>query len=118
VLRPLLGFNHPTTGELLCPASYNWGDLEVRDRLRRGIERVTASDLPTFLWAKGTFDLNDPFKGFLRGPLLVMVWLIHITSDFSKLTLFDRRINISLYPQAPQGRPTGQRVAEMLPCMM
>jgi hypothetical protein len=40
------------------------------------VEEVTATDLPAFLWPKGAFDTEDPYKGFLRGPLLVAVWLV------------------------------------------
>ncbi|KAI9451182.1 hypothetical protein BJY52DRAFT_1191187 [Lactarius psammicola] len=74
VVRHLLGFNHPVSGELLCPATLDWGDFSVRERLCRGVEEITATDLPAFLWSKGDFDIDDPYKGFLRGPLLLMAY--------------------------------------------
>ncbi|KAF8257393.1 hypothetical protein EI94DRAFT_1818008 [Lactarius quietus] len=70
----LLGFNHPTTGKQLCPAHLDWDDPNVRERLCCGVEEVMATDLPAFLWLKGTFDIEDAYKGFLRGPLLVMAY--------------------------------------------
>ena len=91
--------------------------FSVRDRLRRGVEEVTAADLPSFLWLKGSFDMEDPYKGFLRGPLVVMVWLVS-NLNIDKLTVFNRHINTSSYPQALQGRLIGQRAAAMLHCMV
>ncbi|KAI9429707.1 hypothetical protein H4582DRAFT_2144993 [Lactarius indigo] len=38
VVRRLLGFNHNTSGELLCPVTLNWRDPSVRERLRRGMQ--------------------------------------------------------------------------------
>ncbi|KAH9052208.1 hypothetical protein EDB87DRAFT_1692848 [Lactarius vividus] len=68
----LLGFNHQTTGKFLCPVTLDWGDPNVRERLRRGLEELTSTDLPAFLWSNGTFSIEDPYKGFLRGSLLAM----------------------------------------------
>ena len=139
----LLGFNHPTSGELLCPASLDWNDptwvhlrgsmssntyspaiwccpsnFRVHEKLRRGVEEVTAADLPVFLWPKGAYDPENPYRGFLRGPLLVMVRPISLF-ELSRLMIFDcfdRLINTYLSLQALQNRPISQHVVEMLPC--
>ena len=59
--------------------------------------------------------MEDPYKGFLRGPVVVMVRLV-LNPTFKKLTVFDRHIDTSSYLQAPPGRLTGQHVAAMLHC--
>lgn len=47
--------------------------LSVREALHRGTREVTAADHPSFLWPRASFDINDTYKGFLRGPLLITV---------------------------------------------
>jgi hypothetical protein len=96
---------------MLCRCPLNFS---VREQLRRGVEEVTAADLPAFLWPKGAYDPENPYRGFLRGPLLVMVWPISLF-ELSKLMIFDSLINTYLSLQAPQNRPISQHVAEMLP---
>ncbi|KAJ3558431.1 hypothetical protein NM688_g935 [Phlebia brevispora] len=73
------GFNHDVCGRLLCPVTYNWDDEAVRNGLRTGSARYKAgpSDWMHFLWSKGEVNLEDMFKGFCRGELLVHA-LIHI----------------------------------------
>ncbi|KAH9030355.1 hypothetical protein EDB85DRAFT_1891652 [Lactarius pseudohatsudake] len=72
--RHLLGFNHLTSGQLLCPVTLDWDDADVREQLRRGVQDATAADLPYFLWPKGNFEIRDPYKGFLRSTLLVVAY--------------------------------------------
>ncbi|KAH9019362.1 hypothetical protein EDB85DRAFT_2197736 [Lactarius pseudohatsudake] len=73
-VRCLLGFNHNTSGELLCPVTLNWGDHSVRERLRRGAQAITTADHPSFLWPEGDFDIEDIYRGFLRGKVLVTAY--------------------------------------------
>ncbi|KAH9028596.1 hypothetical protein EDB85DRAFT_1867775 [Lactarius pseudohatsudake] len=74
IARHLLGFNHRTSGRLLCPVTLNWADDSVRDSLRHGTQNVTAADHPAFLWPQDVFTLDDIYKGFLRGPVLLMAY--------------------------------------------
>ncbi|KAN0139553.1 hypothetical protein V8E53_002669 [Lactarius tabidus] len=74
VVRHLLGFNHNTSGQLLCPVTLDWDDAKVREGLRRGTQDLTAADLPTFLWPDGAFYTEDAYNGFLRSPLLVTTY--------------------------------------------
>ena len=90
----------------------------VSERLCRGIEEITPADLPAFLWPKGVFTTEDPYKGFLHGPLLVMVGPpFFIIFELSKLMIFDRVINTSSSPQVLQGKLTSQHVVATLHCM-
>ncbi|KAH9036291.1 hypothetical protein EDB84DRAFT_1437712 [Lactarius hengduanensis] len=74
IARHLLGFNHRTSGRLLCPVTLNWADDSVRDALRHGTQNVTAANHPAFLWPQDVFTLDDIYKGFLRGPVLLMAY--------------------------------------------
>ncbi|KAH9025761.1 hypothetical protein EDB84DRAFT_1563954 [Lactarius hengduanensis] len=56
--RHLLGFNHLTSGQLLCPVTLDWDDADVCEQLHRG----------------GNFEIRDPYKGFLRSTLLVVAY--------------------------------------------
>src|ERR1700677_2923410 len=89
--------------------------LSVREDLRRGTYEVTAYDLPAFLWPKGVFEIHDTYKGFLQSDLLIMVSCLKFVCGFTTLMIILRDTNMSLYPQVLREKPTGQRVAEMLP---
>ncbi|KAF8655184.1 hypothetical protein AX16_003216 [Volvariella volvacea WC 439] len=69
--RRSMGFNNPTSGRLLCPASMDWNDESVRNKLRAGSIMPQYDDFPLFLWQDEQVDLTDTFKGFLRGVMLV-----------------------------------------------
>ena len=119
-LSPSIGM---TQGEFIHTTQHDsnvvWhfqSHFSVHEQLCHGVEEVTTADLPSFLWLKGSFDMVDPYKGFLWGPLVVIVWLI-LNSNLNKLTMFDRHISMSSYLQAPQGTLTGQHMA-MLHCMV
>ena len=64
-----------------------------------------------------TFNMEDPYKGFLHGPVVIMVQLI-LNPTFKKLMVFNRHIDTSSYLQAPPGRLTDQHVVAMLHCMV
>ncbi|KAH6871255.1 hypothetical protein BKA70DRAFT_1379457 [Coprinopsis sp. MPI-PUGE-AT-0042] len=77
------GFHHQRTGELLCPATMNWGDPIIREKLRVG-ELVPAGDQwPIFLFLDHTYDPEDPWRGLLRGPLLLNAFKFVFTSPSS-----------------------------------
>ncbi|KAH6876310.1 hypothetical protein BKA70DRAFT_1378745 [Coprinopsis sp. MPI-PUGE-AT-0042] len=77
------GFHHQRTGELLCPATMNWGDPIIREKLRVG-ELVPAGDhWPIFLFLDHTYDPEDPWRGLLRGPLLLNAFKFVFTSPSS-----------------------------------
>ena len=60
--------------------------FSIRDGLRFGEREVFASDLPTFLWPVGVFELDDTYKGFLRSNLLVTVSFLKFVYSFTTLT--------------------------------
>ncbi|KAI9429453.1 hypothetical protein H4582DRAFT_1826678, partial [Lactarius indigo] len=68
------GFNHLTSGRLLCPITFNWDNANVREELHRGMREITAADLPSFLWPKGVFEIHDYYKGFLHSDLLIVAY--------------------------------------------
>ena len=107
----LLGFNHDTSGALLCPVTLNWGVLRcdffhwlglysqvlsVREELRRATYEITAYDLPAFLWPMGAFDIHDTYKGFLRSDLLITVSFLKFIYGFTTLMIILRHTNMSL----------------------
>ncbi len=55
--------------------------FSVRDSLHCGTQDITAADHPTFLWPKGVFHIDDIYKGFLHGELLVMVCPFFVSSS-------------------------------------
>jgi hypothetical protein len=126
----LLGFNHNMSGRLLCPITLNWDVpryiffhrlglhsqvLSVHEELRHATYKITAYDLPAFLWPTGVFELHDTYKGFLQSDLLVMVSSLKLVCGFTTLTIILRHTDMSLYPQVLRKKPTGQCVVEMLP---
>ncbi|KAI0634459.1 hypothetical protein C8Q77DRAFT_1112247 [Trametes polyzona] len=73
--KALRGFNHPVCGRLLCPAQFDYGDMEVARGLRHGSSRYPVSPLhpPNFLWRdeKAPPDPKDHWIGYARGQLLL-----------------------------------------------
>ncbi|KAH9013217.1 hypothetical protein EDB84DRAFT_1568756 [Lactarius hengduanensis] len=72
--RHLLGFNHLTSGQLLCPVTLDWDDAEW---VFFSLTWVLYS--PKFLafasnFTVGNFEIRDPYKGFLRSTLLVVAY--------------------------------------------
>ncbi|KAI5984229.1 hypothetical protein EDD15DRAFT_2375483 [Pisolithus albus] len=79
------GFNHDLTGKLLCPVDYNWADADVRTAIKEYHPdfRVTADSWPSFLYADGEYDPNNPAKGLFKGKYLVMTFRCIFTSPSS-----------------------------------
>ncbi|KAG2006250.1 hypothetical protein CC2G_002584 [Coprinopsis cinerea AmutBmut pab1-1] len=69
--KSVRGFNHPRTGQLLCPATLDWSDLEIRQQLQNKSLIPAPDDWPIFLYQDYKLDPEDPWKGLLRGELLV-----------------------------------------------
>ncbi|KAF7967745.1 hypothetical protein HWV62_33274 [Athelia sp. TMB] len=65
------GFNHPRTGQLLCPATWDWADEKIRQGLCTGELAVPGELWPLFVYENFTFDRAQPFVGLFRSTLLV-----------------------------------------------
>ncbi|KAH6909842.1 hypothetical protein BKA70DRAFT_1102178 [Coprinopsis sp. MPI-PUGE-AT-0042] len=74
------GFHHSRTGELLCPATMDWQDSSVREQLRSGELVPPGDQWPIFLFENHKYDPEDPWRGLLRGPLLVNAFKYIFTS--------------------------------------
>ncbi|KAH6913099.1 hypothetical protein BKA70DRAFT_1369812 [Coprinopsis sp. MPI-PUGE-AT-0042] len=77
------GFHHPRTGELLCPVTLDWGCLRTRERLRSAEIVPNGEQWPLFLYQDHVFDAEDPWKGLLRGEILVKAFKHVFTSPSS-----------------------------------
>ncbi|KAG2737853.1 hypothetical protein P692DRAFT_201732442, partial [Suillus brevipes Sb2] len=67
------GFHHDTTGKLLCPVDYDWGDPAIREAIRNYHPdyRVTSYSWPSYLYRDGRYDPKNPTNGLFKGELLV-----------------------------------------------
>ncbi|KAI6039584.1 hypothetical protein EDC04DRAFT_2867958 [Pisolithus marmoratus] len=65
------GFHHECTGALLCPAGYEWEDIEIRAKLHSSQLQVAGDQWPLFLYAGYSYDVEDPWNSLLRSTLLV-----------------------------------------------
>ncbi|KAF7983683.1 hypothetical protein HWV62_19593 [Athelia sp. TMB] len=74
-MRHTMGFRNETCGHLLCPASLDWTDENVRRGLRDGALSAGPEDLPHFLWRRESISQANPYEGFLRNDLLVKGYL-------------------------------------------
>ncbi|KAH9931349.1 uncharacterized protein B0H18DRAFT_1116506 [Fomitopsis serialis] len=73
------GFSCESTGQLLCPVMYDYGDARVRVALLEYHADYPqgADDYPAFLWRDNTADKTNFFRGFCEG-LLICKGLQHI----------------------------------------
>ncbi|KAH8977765.1 hypothetical protein EDB86DRAFT_2837331 [Lactarius hatsudake] len=71
----LLGFNHHTSGRLLCPVTLNWANDSIYDALHHSMQNVTVADHPAFLWSQDVFTLNNIYKWFLHGPAYKYIFI-------------------------------------------
>ncbi|KAF8585300.1 hypothetical protein K439DRAFT_1343820, partial [Ramaria rubella] len=87
--KATLGFNHPLTGWLLCPAKLDFNDetyvfeplpflVLIAPRspricvtLKSGEYDLKPTDWPTFFYKGNHYDPEDEMKGLLQGELLV-----------------------------------------------
>ncbi|KAG2086100.1 hypothetical protein BD769DRAFT_1681354 [Suillus cothurnatus] len=65
------GFNHEVTGALLCPAGLDWSDTATKLSLKSGETVVRGDQWPMFLYSGYEYDPEDPWKGLLRGEILI-----------------------------------------------
>ncbi|TFK34091.1 hypothetical protein BDQ12DRAFT_614041 [Crucibulum laeve] len=77
------GFQHEATGRLLCPVGLDWSDAVTKEKLRSGALAVPGDQWPIFIYANNKFNEDDPWKGLLRGRLLVMAYKHVFTSPSS-----------------------------------
>ncbi|KAJ7787026.1 hypothetical protein B0H14DRAFT_295738 [Mycena olivaceomarginata] len=63
----------PETGKIVqtLPAPADTSPNEFLDRILNGNVEISNDELPSFLWAHGSFDPNNYDKGLLRGELLL-----------------------------------------------
>ncbi|RXW18049.1 hypothetical protein EST38_g7807 [Candolleomyces aberdarensis] len=64
------GFYHYRTGELLCPATLDWTDEVIQQRLRTGELVPTADTWPAFVYLGGKRNPRNPWDGLFRGELI------------------------------------------------
>ncbi|KAI6019112.1 hypothetical protein EDC04DRAFT_2869954 [Pisolithus marmoratus] len=77
------GFHHEHTSALLCPAGYEWENIEIRAKLRSSQLQVAGDQWPLFLYAGYSYDVEDPWNGLLRSTLLVSAYKHIFTSPSS-----------------------------------
>ncbi|KAF8965639.1 hypothetical protein BDZ97DRAFT_2057933 [Flammula alnicola] len=73
--RHLLGFHNMSSGRLLCPASKNWDNIDIRRGLQDGTVVASPHDFPIFLWKDEKCSSTDVFNGFLQGEILLKAFL-------------------------------------------
>ncbi|KAJ2921658.1 hypothetical protein H1R20_g15434, partial [Candolleomyces eurysporus] len=64
------GFYHYRTGELLCPATLDWTDEKIQQRLKTGELAPTAEVWPAFVYRGGKRNPRNPWDGLFRGELI------------------------------------------------
>ncbi|KZP09289.1 hypothetical protein FIBSPDRAFT_760197 [Athelia psychrophila] len=77
------GFNHPRTGQMLCPAAWDWNDDNIKKELRSGQRKVPGEHWPTFVYEDYRYDPTEPWHGLFRGRLLVLAYKHIFTSPSS-----------------------------------
>ncbi|KAH6867767.1 hypothetical protein BKA70DRAFT_1132631, partial [Coprinopsis sp. MPI-PUGE-AT-0042] len=77
------GFHHNRTGQLLCPATLDWTDAVIHNKLRSAQLVLTGDQWPVFLFQNHKYDPQDPWNGLLRGPLLIKGFKYVFTSPSS-----------------------------------
>ncbi|KAG2135608.1 hypothetical protein BD769DRAFT_1627061 [Suillus cothurnatus] len=76
-------FNHEVTSALLCPAGLDWSDVVTKLALKSGETAVHGDQWPMFLYARYEYDPEDPWRGLLRGEILVFGFKHVFTSPSS-----------------------------------
>ncbi|KAH6884022.1 hypothetical protein BKA70DRAFT_1446349 [Coprinopsis sp. MPI-PUGE-AT-0042] len=68
------GFDDETIGKLLCPATCDWRNEEVKQKFRLEPYTIRVGCWPSVFYRHMEMDTQDPWKGFLRNNLLVMIY--------------------------------------------
>ncbi|KAG8919546.1 hypothetical protein FRC01_001238 [Tulasnella sp. 417] len=74
VLKASLGYSHPATGMLLCPANLIWDDESVQENLRRGEDSPNVDTLFYFMYSNYSPSPNSLNRGLLRSPILIKAY--------------------------------------------
>ncbi|KZP15619.1 hypothetical protein FIBSPDRAFT_912432 [Athelia psychrophila] len=77
------GYHHERTGQLLCPAAWNWADEETKKGLRTGELAVPGEHWPLFVYENYTYDHEHPFNGLFKSAILVSAYKHIFTSPSS-----------------------------------
>ena len=84
------GFHHKWTGALLCPAGYDWANVEyvlfqsiwhvhaifcyrIKEKLHIGQLQVPGDQWLILLYASYTYDPDDPWNSLLHSGILILV---------------------------------------------
>ncbi|KZP09674.1 hypothetical protein FIBSPDRAFT_759607, partial [Athelia psychrophila] len=67
------GFHNDHTGELLCPAAWDWKDDKIRKGLESGELAVPGEHWPMFVYAGYIYDSTQPLLGLFKSVILVSV---------------------------------------------
>ncbi|KAG8925111.1 hypothetical protein FRC00_004324, partial [Tulasnella sp. 408] len=74
VLKSSLGYSHPATGMLLCPANLDWNDESVQERLRRGEDSPNVDTLFYFMYSDHQPSPTSLNRGLLRSLMLIKAY--------------------------------------------
>ncbi|KAH6902903.1 hypothetical protein BKA70DRAFT_1111735 [Coprinopsis sp. MPI-PUGE-AT-0042] len=77
------GFHHDRTGQLICPATLDWNSQSIRGDLRSGELVPSGDQWPLFLYENHEYHSEDPWRGLLRGDLLIKGFKFVFTSPSS-----------------------------------
>ncbi|KZP02582.1 hypothetical protein FIBSPDRAFT_915479 [Athelia psychrophila] len=77
------GYHHERTGQLLCPAAWNWADEKTKKGLRTGELAVPGEHWPLFVYENFTYDHEHPFNGLFKSAILVCAYKHIFTSPSS-----------------------------------
>ncbi|KAH6871661.1 hypothetical protein BKA70DRAFT_1033074, partial [Coprinopsis sp. MPI-PUGE-AT-0042] len=67
------GFDNEITGGLLCPVQLNWLDSSVKNHLRSQPQALLVNQWPRILFQDLSYDVKEPWEGFLKNNLLIKV---------------------------------------------
>ncbi|KZP06774.1 hypothetical protein FIBSPDRAFT_763898, partial [Athelia psychrophila] len=77
------GFHNDRTGELLCPAAWDWKDDEIRKGLDSGELAVPGEHWPMFVYEGYTYDSTQPLLGLFKSAILISGYKHIFTSPSS-----------------------------------
>ncbi|KZP21867.1 hypothetical protein FIBSPDRAFT_910647 [Athelia psychrophila] len=77
------GFHNDRTGELLCPAAWDWKDDKIRKGLDSGELAVPGEHWPMFVYAGYIYDSTQPLLGLFKSAILVSGYKHIFTSPSS-----------------------------------
>ncbi|KZP29412.1 hypothetical protein FIBSPDRAFT_908305 [Athelia psychrophila] len=77
------GFHNDRTGELLCPAAWDWKDDKIRKGLDSGELAVPGEHWPMFVYEGYAYDSTQPLLGLFKSAILVAGYKHIFTSPSS-----------------------------------